>query len=229
MGGNYDKWAGRDSIFKDKLSNVRTGQPGERQAKSATQSAAAARYLEQATQTTTSSMKALNLEDLERRVLKDELTGLNNSRVLMRTLSYELKRGMRYKRPLALAILAIDGLANIRANYGNDAANQILKTVSESVTGGIRDVDISARFSDNELAVIFPETNVAGLTTVAERIRQRIRSCTVTYLMQVFHLSASIGAACFPTHAKTADELVAMASQALTQAAHRGGDRLCVP
>ena len=176
------------------------------------------------TQATLTSAKG---EELERLALLDTLTELYNSRTFLKELKDELKRAKRYKRPVSLCMVSIDSFKEVNRNYGALTADAILKVVANVIRGCIRDVDIAARYSADEFAIILPETNASGAAIVAERIRQRIGTQSITHNWHNLKVTSSVGLASFPAHAREHDELIARATQALELAVQRGGDRAC--
>jgi two-component system cell cycle response regulator len=176
------------------------------------------------TQATLTSAKT---EDLERLALLDSLTELYNSRTFLKELKDEIKRGKRYKRPVSLCMVSIDGFKEINRQYGALTGDAVLKVVAQVLRASIREVDIPARYSAEEFAIIFPETNTSGASVVAERIRQRIGTQAISHNWHNLKVTASIGLATFPTHAREHDELIARSIQALELAVQRGGDRAC--
>lgn len=176
---------------------------------------------------TETRMAAAKGEEIERLALLDTLTELYNSRTFLKEIKDELKRAKRYKRPVALCMIAIDGFKDISRQYGALTSDAVLKVIGSVLRGAIRDVDIPARYSAEELAIIFPETNAAGASIVAERIRQRVSSQPITHNWHNLKVSASVGLAAFPAHAREHDELLARSIQALEMAMQRGGDRVC--
>lgn len=167
-------------------------------------------------------------EELERLALLDTLTELFNSRTLLKELKDELKRAKRYKRPVSLCMITIDGFKDINRQYGALTADAVLKACANVLRSCIRDVDIAARYSADEFAIVLPETNATGANIVAERIRQRMSAQAITHNWHNLKVSASIGLASFPAHAREHDELIARAIQALGLAIQRGGDRCCI-
>lgn len=169
---------------------------------------------------------AVKGEEIERLALLDTLTELYNSRTFLKEIRDELKRAKRYKRPVALCMIAIDGFEQITKQYGALTSDAVLKAVGSVLRGTIRAVDIAARYSAEEFAIIFPETNAAGALIVAERIRQRIATQPISHNWHNLKVTVSIGLAAFPAHAREHDELIGRSMQALEQAFNRGGDQV---
>ncbi|MBZ0188382.1 MAG: GGDEF domain-containing protein [Candidatus Obscuribacterales bacterium] len=175
---------------------------------------------------TEQSLAAVKGEEIERLALLDSLTELYNSRTFMKEIQDELKRAKRYKRPVSLCMVAIDGFKDIAKQYGALTSDAVLKVVGDVLKGAIRDVDIPARYSAEEFALIFPETNASGASIVAERIRQRVANQSITHNWHNLKVTASVGLAAFPAHARESDELIEKAIRALELAMQRGGDRV---
>jgi len=173
------------------------------------------------------SLAAVKGEEIERLALLDTLTELYNSRTFYKEIKDELKRAKRYKRPVALCMVAIDGFKDVVRQYGALTSDAVLKVMGNVLRGAIRDVDIPARYSAEEFAIIFPETNASGASIVAERIRQRIGNQSITHNWHNLRVTASVGLAAFPAHAREHDELIEKSVRALELAMQRGGDKVC--
>jgi diguanylate cyclase (GGDEF)-like protein len=176
---------------------------------------------------TETRMGAAKGEEIERLALMDTLTELYNSRTFLKEIKDELKRAKRYKRPVAVCMISIDNFRDIHKQYGALTSDAVLKIIGGVLQGAIRDVDIPARYSGEEFSIILPETNSAGAAIVAERIRQRIAAQTISHNWHNLKVTASLGLAAFPAHAREHDELVNKSIQALEMAMQRGGDRVC--
>jgi diguanylate cyclase (GGDEF)-like protein len=166
--------------------------------------------------------------EIEQIATCDPVTGLLNVRAFQKKLKYELKRSRRYKRPLALSMIGIDGFNLLQSDYGEAACNEALKGISQILLETVRDVDITARYSSAWFAVLFPETNATGASIINERIRVNIETCSVAADWHNFRFSASIGISSFPAQARDGDALFGQCVQALELAISRGGNRICV-
>ncbi|MBI4533537.1 MAG: GGDEF domain-containing protein [Candidatus Melainabacteria bacterium] len=173
-------------------------------------------------------LRAVQGEEMERLAFIDPLTEIYNTKAFFKELKDALKRSRRYHRPLAVALLNIDGHKAIVSEHGRLTGDTVLKIASSVVRSIISEMDLPARYDEERLAIIFPESNAAEAALVCERIRQRMGIQAVSYNWHNLKISASIGVACFPQHAQEYDSLVAKAEQALKVAIERGGDRVCV-
>jgi diguanylate cyclase (GGDEF)-like protein len=124
-------------------------------------------------------------------------------------------------------MISIDAFRDITRQYGALTSDEVLKSMGDLLRGAVRDVDIPARYSGEEFAIIFPETNASGAGIVAERIRQRVSNQSITHNWHNLKVTASVGLASFPAHARESEELIAKSIQALELAIQRGGDRVC--
>jgi diguanylate cyclase (GGDEF)-like protein len=169
------------------------------------------------------------VDEIEKMALLDGLTELYNSRTFMKELADELKRAKRYKRPLSICIASLDDFRDVQASYGPAAGDLALKVFASLLHMTVRDVDIPARYSGSDLAVIFPETNLASAGVAAERIRQKIINQSIAFNWQSFKVTASFGVAAFPTHGTEPVELIGKAMSGLELARQRGKGYICSP
>ena len=176
--------------------------------------------------TTQEALSSAGGEDIERLALIDSLTDLYNSRTFLKEIKDELERSKRYKRPVSICMITVDNFRDIQMSIGALASDSVLKAVGSVVKGAIRDVDIPARFSAQEFAIILPETNAAGATIVAERIRARVNGHELMHNWRNIKVTTCVGVASFPTHAREHDELIHRTIQALELAESRGGDQV---
>ena len=159
----------------------------------------------------------------------DELTKLYNARYLERALDREVRRCRRYGSIMALIFLDLDHFKTINDRYGHLLGSQCLAEVAKIMAASVRDVDILARYGGDEFVVILPETTIATAKMMAKRLHSRLG--THVFLKNTgitVHLSASIGIAGLPDHAKAKKGLVRKADLAMYRAKSEGRNRLCI-
>lgn len=100
----------------------------------------------------------------------DPLTHAYNQRYFQRRLIEEISRARRYRHPLSIAMLDIQGLEGIRDILGQAAGDQLLVTLSDIIRDNTRDNDILARYDDNKFILLLPETNYAGASAMVARL-----------------------------------------------------------
>lgn len=146
----------------------------------------------------------------------DDLTQLYNSRHLYQALETEIKRSKRYKIPVSVIFLDLDGFKQVNDVNGHLCGSATLTEVANLIVGLVRETDIVARYGGDEFVVVLPETPVERAVTIAERIRQQIE-------MQIFkgggeheiYLTASFGVASYPENASTPASLIRCADKAM--------------
>jgi diguanylate cyclase (GGDEF)-like protein len=169
------------------------------------------------------------IDEIEKLALLDGLTELYNSRTFMKELDEEVRRAKRYKRPLSICIASIDDFREVQSNYGAIAGDLVLRVFASLLHTTVRDVDIPARYSGTDLAVIFPETNLTSAGVAAERIRQKIINQSIAHNWQSFKVTASFGIAALPNHGTEPVELIGKALAGLELARQRGRGYICSP
>jgi diguanylate cyclase (GGDEF)-like protein len=163
---------------------------------------------------------SLSDDEVERRALLD-LTSYNFWTFYKR-LNYEVKRARRYKRDLALLLVAVDGLHDISQAYGLQLENTIILSSGRILLGSIRDVDIAGRCRDDTFGVILPETPVSGVEVAAERLRTKMEEHTVMHGHERISITVSVGGTNSIEGDKQADVIVARAIEALKHSMQRG-------
>ena len=91
----------------------------------------------------------------------------------------------------------------------------------------IRETDIVGRFGGDEFLVIAPETDAAGATGFAERVRKLVESHNFAVEGKEIRITISIGVAAFDESDQAPLNLVRRAAAALANAKSNGKNRVC--
>jgi diguanylate cyclase (GGDEF)-like protein len=112
---------------------------------------------------------------LEQLAATDPLTGLFNRR------AFEQALGDLSNQPYALLSIDVDQLKPINDEYGHEAGDSVLQTVSKAMHSLVRDNDVVARLGGDEFAVLLPGVGSSEAAAVAERMRAAMHSISVPY------------------------------------------------
>ena len=108
---------------------------------------------------------------LARLATTDSLTGLLNARTFHDRLHEELTRAARYREPLSLLMIDLDGLKRVNDLYGHEAGDAALRSVAAAIRSGLREIDLGARLGGDEFGVLAPRTNEDSAIVLGERLR----------------------------------------------------------
>jgi diguanylate cyclase (GGDEF)-like protein len=174
------------------------------------------------------------LQEAKGASLVDTLTELHNHRYFYEAVSREVSRGERFKRPVSLLVMDVDGFKAFNDKYGHDEGNRALQAIARMLQAEVREIDITARYGGDEFALLLPEVGVVNGSTedtdavhVADRIRKAMAAESFSPEGDQV-MTLSVGIAEFPAHASDANQLLERAGWALREAKARGKDQVVV-
>ncbi len=138
---------------------------------------------------------ALLYKQAVERAYMDPLTGINNRAAFDRTIEQEFELAKRHDNNLCLMMLDIDHFKGINDNYGHLVGDAVLKSFADCISDCMRRSDIFFRYGGEEFSILLRNTQIAGATLLAERMRQRIESLELEYEKIKLSITASIGVA----------------------------------
>jgi diguanylate cyclase (GGDEF)-like protein len=109
-------------------------------------------------------------EEHRREARTDFMTGLANRKEFERALDRALAAAKRYRRPLTLVMLDLDGLKRINDEQGHQAGDAAIREVGGALQRAVRASDTSARVGGDEFALAMPDTTVDQAVEVLHRI-----------------------------------------------------------
>lgn len=175
--------------------------------------------------------KALE-QELERLSRRDPLTGLLNRRSFDEALETQLAYTRRYGRGGAVLIVDLDRFKSINDELGHAAGDEALREVAHILSANLRQTDtvgrdpegVAARLGGDELALLLPEADAAGVEAVADRLVAALAASPLGIDGREVQLGISVGAAVFDQDGcPPAKDLLAAADRAMYAVKAAGG------
>ncbi len=156
----------------------------------------------------------------------DELTGLPNRRAFMKRLEDEIGRVNRYRYPISLVLIDLDGFKSVNDQYGHAAGDAVLRAYAENVLCAFRHHDLVARYGGEEFAVILPNTSGEGTMRALAKVQEIVTTSQCSYNGSSISLPTfSAGLAEFRP-GEQSSEYIERVDAALYQAKHSGRNRI---
>jgi diguanylate cyclase (GGDEF)-like protein len=166
---------------------------------------------------------------LEKLSLTDFLTGIYNIRYFYHRIIEEFSRSQRYALPISCLMLDIDYFKTINDRFGHKTGDLVLKEFAQLLKKKSRKSDVLARYGGEEFIMLLPQTSLDGALSEAERIREIVETHTFRSLKNKGGLTVSIGISASPhDRARTHDDLISCADQALFAAKNSGRNRVAI-
>jgi diguanylate cyclase (GGDEF)-like protein len=115
--------------------------------------------------------------EIERQLSRtDASTGAINRRFFMELLETEFNRAERYRFPLTLVYIELDNFADLSQRLGYQKGDELLYQFVEQLSETLRANDVVARLSNDEFAMILPQTNDTQAQQVFARILPELKT-----------------------------------------------------
>ncbi len=132
---------------------------------------------------------------LSHQAQRDPLTGAYNRRTLVPVLEMAAAQALRYDGATSVLLIDIDDFSGINDRYGWDAGDQVLQQTVMTLHALKRTADFLARYADDQLVVVLPETNHEQALLAAERMRAAIENLELPYRSGNVRWTISVGLA----------------------------------
>jgi diguanylate cyclase len=170
-------------------------------------------------------IKTLN-KQLERISRVDGLTGLYNRRYWEEQFELEFMREKRTDAPSSVVMLDIDHFKKINDTYGHPAGDDVIRSLAQIIQKATRATDISGRYGGEEFAILLPDTPVANVEFLTERIRRLVEKFTVIHEEHEIQFTVSIGIAGFNQSYQQYIHWLEAADKALYKAKESGRNKV---
>ncbi len=179
------------------------------------------------------------LDEAEQLVNRDETTGLFNRDAILYLLNQEFWKAQRFGFSLGLAMVDLEGLDGVEAEYGEEASRVVHREVGELLASELRDVDLVGRVEPDRFLCLLPSTTLEGSHITAERLLSRLRTLRFVQedgtlvrdprpdqLRDGLHLAVYLGVSTMTDAMRTPGQALEAASAAVELARRKGENRL---
>ncbi len=158
----------------------------------------------------------------------DPLTGLANRRRFNDLLAHHVEMCRRYGMEGAVMMLDLDGLKRVNDEHGHATGDELISSTANALRNRLRTSDLGARIGGDEFAILLTRTTRKGALSTAESILKAIGPGSATLRdLGVERVHGSIGVVMIEDAPRAgAEELLALADDAMYQAKRGGGARV---
>jgi diguanylate cyclase (GGDEF)-like protein len=174
----------------------------------------------------TAIQNAHYVERVKQLAYLDGLTGIFNRRLFEMRIMEEIERARRYGTGMAVIMADIDQFKRLNDEFGHVLGDEVLRQVSSVFSQQLRKIDVVCRYGGEEFGILLSQTSAQHAMSVAEKLRKVVEGWQFPGVPRTVTISA--GAAAFPDHGTTRDELVRAADSALYAAKQAGRNHVCL-
>ena len=157
----------------------------------------------------------------------DGLTGEMNRWNLTELLTETLAAATRDHTSCGFLLVSIDNLNRVNQAYGFEVADEVITAVGQRVRTRMRLGDCLGRFSGNKFGLVLKDCAPEDMESAAERLLAGVRGEVVQTSAGPVAVTVTIGGVTAPRHARSVNEMVARAEEAMfTARAKRLGSYL---
>ncbi|MBC7201962.1 MAG: diguanylate cyclase [Pusillimonas sp.] len=176
----------------------------------------AASELESALRLRTSLNEVFEFLELEQQSLTDALTGLGNRNQLNRTLSSVIAQYEQTDGRMAALMIDLDDFKPVNDQYGHSIGDEVLIKLAQRMKALLRETDVLVRLGGDEFAIVLTRVRAVGdPERLADRLLKSISQPVTLDNGEQIEITASIGAALYPDHARAAADLLHRADLAM--------------
>lgn len=171
----------------------------------------------------------LQRHEIERAATTDPLTGVGSRLAIMDRLRMEVAQARRYLHPVAIALIDIDGFADLNRTHGAAGGDAVLREIALRMRLRVRASDELGRIGGDSFLAVLPHTEENGAATFADAIQHRLALRPVPIGDAELRITASVGLAVMRAGEDLdTDGLLARATEALESAKRGGGNRIAL-
>ncbi|MGH2932583.1 MAG: putative bifunctional diguanylate cyclase/phosphodiesterase [Gaiellaceae bacterium] len=154
------------------------------------------------------------MEEIERRALYDELTGLPNRTLFGDRIEQAIAAAGQEPHTAAIMLLDVDGFREVNDALGHETGDRLLQEVAGRLGETVRSSETLARLGGDEFGILLSPGSDEDATALAARVHGVLES---PFSLSGFPLeiAVSVGIAAYPEHGESVDTLLQHADVAM--------------
>lgn len=169
---------------------------------------------------------AIRTKELEYLATMDSLTDINNRRNFFKLGTQKLNNAIANKDEFFAIMMDIDNFKNVNDTYGHAIGDEVIKSLTSTVSKNIEESDIFGRLGGEEFAILISAHPQAEVMTKIEELRKKIEKLVVSLDDFEVRFTMSTGVAQLHAGETSLDAILARADQALYDAKNEGKNRV---
>jgi diguanylate cyclase len=125
----------------------------------------------------------------------DLLTGIADRRAFDEELERRIAERRRRPAPLSVILIDVDRLKQINDRRGAAIGDSVLRDVARVLDATMREMDFTARYGDDQFAVVLPSTTLREARRAAQRALESVAKHTFEYEHEQVTVTISLGLA----------------------------------
>lgn len=154
----------------------------------------------------------------EEHVIEDDLTSLKTDRYFEHQLELEIERGERYGLPCSILVAEVENYEGIVESHGRQTAREVMRKLGHIIRQNFRRIDVGGRLSEDEVAILYPNTNLEEAMISSARLEQLVGDPFLPGAEENVSVAIRGGVAGYPRDGTEGEELVKKARLALYEA-----------
>lgn len=159
---------------------------------------------------------------------RDPLTGLLSRHRFEEAAEWQIAQTPRDDGEGTILMVGLDNFRDINNSLGHKVGDEILRRIVRQLVTCVHRTDIAGRLGGDEFGTILSDGGPRRDSSTAEAITNGLREHDLTMNGRHVAISASIGIAYVPDHAKTVEALICCVDLAMYQAKETGRNRTVV-
>ncbi|MBU3191882.1 GGDEF domain-containing protein [Clostridium bowmanii] len=169
------------------------------------------------------------LNEMNEKIIKDELTGIYNRRYINERLPVDINNSIVKQCPLSVIMADIDFFKDVNDNYGHLIGDKVLMDFAKLVQSSIRkNSDWVGRYGGEEFLIVLNNTDLENAYKISEKIRKLLEDTIFEYDNVKVKITSSFGVDGLTNNKVNIQELISNADKNLYKAKTNGRNKTIV-